>query len=223
MNPRVLLFILCLCVCLVLPYACAREKSVWQGFQGAPDRGLPAYTAQLRTSDIHNGAELGTGTLFVAHGKLRYEMKGSGPLDQMLLIARLDSGQAWLINPSGTRCLEGGFAPQRWMTVEYLLEAFPKVSRPRIVAVNEETLGAETLSGHKVSKIRRTGRAAMFGEENSFTEFFWLAEESCIPLRHENDMTRTELANIHRQDLADSLFTLPAECRKVSSLVELLQ
>ena len=223
MKQRVLLFILCPSVCLVLVYACVTDKFIWQGFQGTPVHGLRTFTAELRTSDIRGGAEPGTGALFVSQGVLRYEMKGAGPLEHLILLARLDAGQAWLVNPSGNKCLEGSFAPRRWMDIGYLLGAFPKAMLPRIIAHNEELLGKETLFGYKVNKIRRTGKQVLFGEESDFTELFWLAEELCVPLRHENGSIRTELANIREQALAASLFTPPAECRKVSSFVQLLQ
>jgi hypothetical protein len=223
MKQRALLCILCLSACLALLYACAADQPTWQGFQGLPAHGVRAYAAQLRTNDIRDGTELSVGMLFVSHGKLRYEMQGSGPLERMILLARLDSGQAWLVNPSNNTCLEGRFAPQRWMDIGHLLRAFPKIAHPRIIASNEELLGREMIHGYKAGKIRRTGREVVFGEERDFTEFFWLAEEFCIPLRHEYNMIRTELTNIREQASADSLFTLPAECRKVSSFVELLR
>jgi len=223
MKQRVLLFILCLLACIALLDACVTNQAPWQMLQGTPTHGLPTYAAQLRTSDIHNGTELGTGVLFVSHGKLRYEMQGAGPLEQMVLLARLDAGQAWLVNPANNSCIEGSFTPQRWMDIGYLLGAFPKVAHPRVINDKEELLGRETLSGYTVKKLRRTGRKILFGEEKDFTEFFWLAEESCIPLRHEDDMIRSELTDIHKKAIADSLFTLPAECRKVSSFAELLQ
>ena len=221
MQQRALLCISCLLACLVLLGACAAKQD-WHGFQGQPAHGLSTYTAQMRTSDIRDGRELGTGKLFVAHNKLRYEMQGTKPLEQMVLLARLDSGRAWLVNPTGNACLEGSFAPQHWMDIEYLLEAFPGVVRSRIIVSTEEPLGKERHSGYKVSKIRRTGRKVLFGEEKDFTEFFWLAEESSIPLLHEDGMTRTELANIRKEELADSLF-LPTGCRKVPSFADLLQ
>ena len=224
MKPRALLFfILGMFACLVLFYACAKDKTGHQGFQGTPVHGLRSYTAELRTSDIRDNAELSTGALFVAHDALRYEMRGTEPLEHMILLARLDSGQALLVNPTGNACLEGNFIPRRWMDIGYLLEAFPKVAHPRIMASNEEALGTEKLHGYTVSKVRRTGTAVLFGEKRDFTEYFWLAEESCIPLRHENDMTRSELTNIREQPLADSLFTFPASCRKVGSFADLVQ
>jgi len=103
--------------------------------------GFGSYTAELGTSDMHNGTVLRTGGLFVSHGKLRYEMKGEGPLEHMILLAKLDAGQAWLMNPANNACLEGSFTPQRWMDIEYLLTAFPKVMHPRIVSSNDEVLG----------------------------------------------------------------------------------
>jgi hypothetical protein len=223
MKRHALLFIVCLSACLALFYACASDKPVWQSFQGTPTHGLRAYSADLRTNDIRDGTVVCTGALFVAQDALRYEMQGTGPLERMILLARLDSGQAWLVNPANNRYMDGSFAPQRWMDIRYLLEAFPEVAHPRIIAVNEELLGKEILHGYKVSKIRRTGRSVLFGEEKDFTELFWLAEESCIPLRHEDGTARTELTNIREQALAESLFTLPSACRKVSSFVELLQ
>ena len=223
MKQRTLLFILSICACFAMLDACGTDRTVWQGFQGTPTHGLHTYGAGLRTSDIRDGTELRTGILYISHGRLRYEMQGSGPLEHMILLARLDSGQAWLVNPAGNSYLEGSFAPQRWMDIEYLLAAFPKVTHPRIISANEELLGGEILNGYKVIKVRRTGRAILFGEEREFTEVFWLAEESCIPLRHENNTVRTDLTNIHKKTLEDTLFALPAECRKVSSIVELLQ
>ena len=223
MKQRPSLFILCLLVCLSLLYACATDHPVWQGFQGTPMQGLRAYTAQLRLNDLRDGTELGTGMLFVAHGKLRYEMNGSGPLDQMVLLAQLDSGYAWLINPANNRCLEGSFAPRRWMDIGYLLEAFPKITHFGIISSSEELLGREKLYDYKTVKVRRTGRVALFGEERDFSELFWLAEEFCIPMRHERDMIRAELTNIRVTASADSLFTLPAESRKVASFAELLK
>jgi hypothetical protein len=223
MKRRALLFLLCLSACLALFYACAANKQAWQGFQGAPVQGLRTYVAELRASDLRDGTELSTGALFVAHDNLRYEMRGSGPLEHLILLARLDSGQARLINPAGNKYLEGSFMPQRWMDIGHLLEAFPKAAPPRILSSSEELLGRETISGYKVSKIRRTGREILFGEERDFTEFFWLTEESCIPLRHENDRIRSELAKIREQALDDSLFALPAGCRKVASFADLLK
>ncbi|MDR2694854.1 MAG: hypothetical protein LBC79_00540 [Deltaproteobacteria bacterium] len=223
MKQRALLFILCLFACCVLIYACVTDKLIWQGFEGTPAHGLRSYAAELRVSDIRDGTESVSGTLYIAQGRLRYEMQGAGPFEHMILLARLDAGQAWLVNPSGSRCLEGSFTPRRWMDIGYLLGGFPKVMLPRIIAHNEELLGTETLLGYKVSKIRRTGRAVQFGEERDFTEFFWLAEELCIPLRHENGMIRSDLTKLREQASADSLFTPPAECRKVSSFADLLQ
>jgi len=222
MQQRALLCILRLFACFALLAACVPEPP-WQGFQGTPVHGLSSYAAELRTSDMRDGAELRSGMLFVAHGKLRYEMQGAGPLERMILLAGLDSGQAWLVNPANNSCLAGSFTPQRWMDIGYLLEAFPKVAHSRIVSSKEELLGKETLLGYKTGKIRRTGRAVLFGEEQDFTEFFWLAEEFCIPLRHEDGMLRSELTRIHKKTVDDSLFTLSAECRKVSSLADLLQ
>jgi hypothetical protein len=223
MKRRVVLFTLSLSACLALFYACAADKPVWQGFQGAPVQGLHAYAAQVRTSDTRGGDTAPeTGALFVAQGRLRYEMQGSGPLERLILLARLDTGQAWLVNPTGNRYMEGRFAPRRWTDIGYLLEAFPKVAHSRVLAHNEEVLGKETLDGYMTVKIRRTGREVLFGEERDFTELFWLAEEFCIPLRHENGMVRSELTQIREQALADSLFTLPAECRKVFSFADLL-
>ena len=218
--PSVLLYLL---ACLSLLHACATEHPVWQGFQGTPAQGLRAYTAQLRMHDLRDGTELSTGMLFVAHGKLRYEMNGTGPLGRLILLARLDSGQAWLVNPANNSCLEGSFAPRRWMDIGYLLEAFPKIAHFGIVASSEELLGRERLSDYKTVKIRRTGRAVLLGKEKDFTELFWLAEEFCIPLRHERDMVRTELTKIRENSTADSLFTLPDACRKVASFAELLK
>jgi len=224
MKRYALVFILGLVAvaCLILFYACSRDRPVWQGFHGSPPSGLSTYAAELRTSDVRDGAELRRDALFLAHHKVRYEMKGSTPLEQMILLARLDSGQAWLVNPANNRCLEGSFSPQRWMDIGYLLGAFPGVVRPRILSHSEEILGQETLSGYKASKVRRKGREVLFGEEREFTELFWLAEESCIPLRHEDDTVRSELTNIRAGALADSLFAIPAECRKVSSFTGLL-
>jgi hypothetical protein len=173
--------------------------------------------------DLRDGAELGAGLLCVSQGALRYEMHDPGPFGGMILLARLDSGQAWLVNPAGKACLEGAFAPRRWMEIGYLLEAFPKIARPRILASNEEVLGSERIFDYKTVQIRLTGRAVLFGEERDFTELFWLAEEFCIPLRHERDMVRTELTRISKDAPEDSFFTLPADCRKASSLVELLK
>jgi len=223
MKQRALLFTICLLACLALLHACATEHPLWQGFQGTPAQGLRAYTAQLRMHDLRDGTELSTGMLFVAHGKLRYEMNGTGPLGRLILLARLDSGQAWLVNPANNSCLEGRFAPQRWMDIGYLLQAFPKIAHFEIISSNEELLGRERLSDYKTVKIRRAGRAVLFGEERDFTELFWLAEEFCIPLRHERDMVRFELMKIRENSVADSLFTLPAECRQVASFVELLK
>ena len=223
MKRRVLLFTLCLSACLALFYACAVDKPVWQGFQGAPAHGTRAYVAHMRTSDIRGDTEPGTGTLFVAQGRLRYEMQGSGPLEQLVLHARLDSGQAWLVNPAGKKCMEGSFTPQRWVDIGYLLGAFPRVAHPRILTHKEEVLGKDMLHGYKAVTIRRTGREVLFGEERDFTELFWLAEEFGIPLRHENGTVRSELTQIREQALDDSLFALPAECRKVASFTDLLR
>ena len=222
MKHRPLLRTLRLLACLALLNACTADHPVWQGFQGTPEQGR-TYTAQLRMNDLRDGTELDAGMLFVSHGKLRYELNGSGPLGRMILLARLDSGQAWLVNPAGNSCLEGSFAPLRWMDIGYLLEAFPKIAHLRIISSSEELLGREKLSDYKTVKIRRAGRAVLFGEEKDFTELFWLADEFCIPLRHERDMVRTELTNIRENSTADSLFTLPAECRKVASFAELLK
>ena len=211
MKRRVALFILCLSVCLALFYACATNF------------GSRMYVAELHTSDIRDGTKLGTGALFVARDVLRYEMQGTGPLGQMILLARLDSGQAQLVNPAGNKYIEGNFAPRRWVDIGYLLGAFPKVMPPRILSSNEELLGKEEISGYKVGKIRRTGREVMFGEEKDFTEFFWLAEESPIPLRHERGMIVSEMTNIRQKALDDSLFALPAGCRKVASFADLLK
>ena len=93
----------------------------------------------------------------------------------------------------------------------------------QLISDTEEMAGKELLFGYKVSKMRRTGREILFGEEREFSEFFWLAEESCIPLRHEDDMIRTEMTNIQQHAVADALFMLPADYRKVSSLAALLQ
>lgn len=220
MKRRALLGILCLFACLAI-YACTKRS--WQGFQGTPAHGLRSYTAELRRSEIGNGRELDISRLFVARDTLRYEMHDSGPFANMILLARLDSGQARLVNPVGNRCLEGHFTPQRWMDIAYLLKAFPKVAHPRIIAHKEEPLGTENLHGYKVSTIRRTGRESLFGETRDFTESFWLAEEFAIPLRHEDGTVRSELTNIREGALADSLFTPPAECRNVTSFTELLQ
>ena len=222
-KRRAALFVLCLFVCLALFYACAADKPIWQGFPGMPVFGLRMYAAELHTRDIRDGTKLSTGALFVAHAALRYEMRGTGPLEQMILLARLDSGQAQLVNPAGNKYLEGSFAPRRWADIGYLLEAFPKVMPPRILSSKEELVGKEQLSGYKVNKIRRTGREVVFGEEREFTEFFWLAEESFIPLRHERGMVLSEVTNIRQKAFDDSLFALPAECRKVSSFAELLK
>ena len=218
-SPRVFRLL----ACFVLLAACVPDHFVWHGFQGTPTHGVGSYAAELRTSDMRDGTALRTGRLFVARGKLRYEMQGAGPLEQMILLARLDEGRAWLVNPANNRCLEGNFAPQRWMDIGHLLRAFPKVMQARIISSKEELLGKEMLSGYRAGKIRRTGSHMLFGEEREFTEFFWLAEEFCIPLRHEDGMLRTELAQIHKKDIDDSLFTLPAECRKVSSFADLLK
>jgi hypothetical protein len=204
-------------------YACAVDKPVWQDFQGAPTHGLREYAAHVHISDIRGDAEPGTGALFVSQGKLRYEIHGSGPLEQLILLARLDSGQAWLVNPAGNACMEGSFTPQRWMDIGHLLGAFPGVAHPRVLAHTEEVLGKEMLDGYETVKIRRTGREVLFGKERDFSELFWLAEESCIPLRHENGTVRSELTKIREQALAASLFTLPEKCRKVSSFAGLLQ
>ena len=222
MKRRALFCVLGLLACLALFYACTTDKG-WQGFQGTPVHGLRSYVAELRTSDLRDGTELSTGAIFAARNTLRYEMRGTGPLEHMILIARLDSGQALLVNPANNACLEGTFTPRHWVDIDYLLEAFPKVAHPRVISSREELLGAERLHGYKVSKIRRTGKAVLFGEKRDFAEYFWLAEESCIPLRHENDMVRSELSNIREQALADSLFTFPAACRKLASFTELVQ
>ena len=221
MKRHALLFTLCLSACLALFYACAVDKPVWQGFQGTP-AAVRAYTAEVRTSDIHGDTAPGTGALFVAQNKLRYEIHGGGPLEHLILLARLDSGQAWLVNPVNNMCMEGSFAPQRWMHIGYLLAAFPRIAHSRLLAYTEEILGNEMLAGYKTVKIRRTGREVLFGEERDFSELFWLAEGFCIPLRHENGTVRSELTMIREQTLADSLFTLPAECRKVVSFADLL-
>ena len=140
----------------------------------------------------------------------------------MILLAKLDSGQAQLVNPANNACIEGNFTPRDWIDIGYLLEAFPQVAHPRIIASSEELLGKEMLHGYQVNKFRRTGKAMLFGEEKNFTEYFWLAEESPITLRHENDMVRSELTKIREKTPVDSLVTFPAECRKVSSFAELL-
>jgi hypothetical protein len=212
-----------LLACFVLLAACVPDHFVWQGFEGTPMCGAGSYAAELRVGDMRDGTALRTDRLFVVRGKLRYEMQGAGPLGQMILLARLEEGRAWLVNPANNGCLEGSFAPQRWMDIGHLLGAFPKVAHARIISNEEELLGKEMFSGYRVVKIRRTGRHMLFGEERDFTEFFWLAEEFCIPLLHEDGMVRTELAQIHKKDIDDSLFTLPAECRKVSSFVDLLK
>lgn len=223
MQSRALLFIFALFACLALFYACATDKADWQDFHGTPLHGLRSYAAELRTSDLRDGTESGAGALFVAHNALRYEIREAGSLEHMILLARLDSGQALLVNPANNACLEGNFTPQRWMDIGYLLEAFPKVAHPRIMVSSEERLGTERIHGYKVSKIRRTGKAVLFGEERDFTEYFWLAEESCIPLRHENDTVRSELTKIREQSLDASFVAFPAACRKVGSFAELLQ
>ena len=223
MKRRVLLFALCPAIGLLLFYACVIREHAWQGLPGMPVHGLHTYVAKLSTSDMRSGTTLGAGALFVAGDTLRYEMQGTGPLEHMVLLARLDSGQAQLVNPAGNKYLEGSFAPRRWVDIGYLLEAFPAVMSPRVLTSKEELLGREKFSGYKVSKIRRTGREVLFGEEREFTEFFWLAEESCIPLRHENGRIRSDLTEIRRQNLDDSLFALPSAYRKVSSLAELLK
>jgi len=220
MKRRVALFILCLSLCLALLYTCV---AFWRGFPGTPIFWSRMYVAELHTRDSRDGAKLGAGALFVSRDVLRYEMRGTGPLEQTILLARLDSGQARLVNPAGNKYIEGNFAPRRWVDIGYLLEAFPKVAPPRILSSNEEVLGKEQLSGYKVSKIRRTGREVMFGEEKDFTELFWLAEESPIPLRHERGMVISEMTNIRQQALDDSLFALPAGCRQVASFADLLK
>jgi len=222
MRQRAPLFF-CLFACFALLAACVPDEMARKDIRGSPMHGWSNYAAELRSGDMRGGTELKTGALFVAHDKVRYEMKGSGPLEQMILLARLDAGQAWLVNPANNSCLEGSFTPQRWMDIGYLLAAFPHVMHPRIISSREEDLGKETLSGYKTDKFRRTGRHMLFGEERNFTEVFWLAEEFCIPLRHEDGTVRTELTNIRKQAVDDSLFTLPAACRKVASFVELLQ
>jgi len=222
MRQRVPLFSL-LSICFALLAACVLDENIRQDIQGSPMHGWDSYTAELRAGDMRDGTVLRTGALFVAHGKLRYEMKGTEPLEYMVLLARLDAGQAWLVNPANNNCLEGSFTPQRWMDIGYLLAAFPKVMQPRIIASKEEVLGKEMLSGYKTGKIRRTGRHMLFGEEKDFTETLWLAEEFCIPLRHEDGIASTELTKIRKQAVDASLFTLPAACRKVASFAELLQ
>ncbi|MDR0466655.1 MAG: hypothetical protein LBH94_04790 [Deltaproteobacteria bacterium] len=222
MKQRVLLVVLGLSVCLALIGAYVHMQS-WKGFQGAPVQGSRAYVAELHTSDLRDGSKLGVGALYVARDNLRYELNGKGPLKHVFLLVRLDSGQARLVNAAGNKYLEGSFTPQRWMDIGHLLGAFPKVASPRIISSNEELLGREELAGYKADKILRTGREVLFGEEREFAEFFWLTDESCIPLRHENGRVRSELANIREKDLDDSLFELPDECRKVASISELLQ
>jgi len=77
--------------------------------------------------------------------------------------------------------------------------------------------------GYKTGKVRRTGKHILFGEEKDFTEVFWLADEVCLPMRHEDGTVRTELTKIRQQTLDDALFAPTAECRKVASFAELLQ
>lgn len=222
MKKRVVCLVCVLC-CIGLVAACVRNNRGGRGFQGPPVHGLHSYSGEMRQSDLRGGAAAGTAKVFAANGRLRYEMRGSGPLEQLVLLAELGSGKARLLNPARGRYLEGSFTPQHWVYLEYLMEAFPQVMRPRLISHTEERLGTENVAGYATEKIRSIRRESMLDKERVVTRLFWPAEEFCLPLRQEEGAIRRDFTNITIGPLAPSLFEIPPEYRKAVDFIELLK
>ena len=217
--------LICLAVCalcLALPGACVKKHPDWQGFQGTPVHGAPAWQAEVRTSNIRSGAAQGAGKLFVEGRNLRYEENNNSPFGRLVLLARLDSGKAWLLNPANMACLESSFNPQHWVELAHIFESFPQLAVIRRTVKSEELLGAENLGDYKVNKLQRLLEENAFGETRTQMQTLWLAEEFCVPLRIETGETRQELVQISTGPLAATLFALPSTVKMVSGIDELV-
>jgi hypothetical protein len=208
--------------CFLLFASCARKDAGREGFQGSPLHGMKSYAGEMRQSAIEGDA-FDTARVIVSGSRLRYDLRGDGPPERLVLLADLDSGRIRLLNPANRSYLEGSFAPQRWIYLEYLMESLPTVMRPTIVARTEETLGSEEVSGHSARKIRVAGREELLGEERAVTRTFWVSEQFCLPLRQEEGSMRREFTGITSAPVEDALFALPAGYRKAADFAELMK
>ncbi len=215
------LLTLCLFCCLLA--ACVRNQTVWPGFAGSPLHGETSYSGEMRQSDLKGNPEEQPAKVFVSNSRLRYEINGSGPFEKLVLLADVSSGKSRLLNTANRKYLEGSFAPQRWVYLEYMLESFPKVMHARQLSHAEEKLGSETVAGRKAERIRSVSRESLMGKERTVTRIFLLSEDFSVPLRQEDGTMRREFTNIHAGPLADTLFTLPAGWTKAPDFAQLLR
>jgi hypothetical protein len=152
-----------------------------------------------RLSMLPKGAAPLNGRIFVKGDKVRQETSGPGGVQ--LMICRPDLKVTWMITDAGRVCLQMPYRPSdndvdQWLSL--------KSTAPR-------SLGAETVCGLSCRKYQ--------GEENGNPTLFWISERFSFPVKIDNQDKTIEYTNVKQCRLADSLFEIPAACKKATTTI----
>ncbi len=141
-----------------------------------------------------------TGMLFVKAGKVREVT--SGPAGSQVIIFRPDKKVTWMITNGGEVCMAMPYVPSD----NYFREWTPKKS------ADAKFLGTETVHSMPCKKYQI--------EDYARTTVYWISERLPIPVRVENQDETSEFTNVEQGKLEDSLFELPATCKKTITRIE---
>ena len=180
---------------------------------------VPEYTADLINFDP-DGNEEGITKVFSSEGKVCFEMPRQDIIGAMSIIVRPDLEKMFIVMPDKDLYME---MPYNDKSGEFL-RILPMPDMP-VPQIEKEEVGEEIINGYNTKKIFVTITTNMMGQEVSWTNVEWKAEEFDIPLRSEDeDGSVTELHNIKLVSVPKNKFDVETDgLQRIDNLMTLFE
>ena len=164
---------------------------------------VPEYTADLISFDPE-GNEEGITKVFSSEGKTFFEMPQQDIIGAMHIIIRPDMEKMFIVVPDKNAYMEMPYYEKNGELPRIL--PMPDMPVPKI---EKEEIGTDIFNGYNTKKNLVTITTNMMGQEVSWSNMEWNAEEFDIPLRSEDeDGSVTELHNIKLVSIPKNKFDI---------------
>ena len=180
---------------------------------------ISEYTADLISFDP-DGNEEGITKVFSSKGKVCFEMPQQDITGAMSIIIRPDLEKMFIVVSDRGLYMEMPYYEKDGEFPRIL--PMPDMPVPKI---GKEAVGTEVINGYNTKKFFVTITTNMMGQEVSWTNVEWKAEEFDIPLRSEDeDGSVTELHNIKLISVPKSKFDIEKDgLRRINNFMELFE
>lgn len=180
---------------------------------------VPEYTADIINFDP-DGNEEGITKVFSSEGKVCFEMPQQDVIGAMSIIVRPDLEKMFIVISDKSLYMEMPYYEKNGEFPRII--PMPDMPVPKIA---KEEAGEEKINGYNTKKIFVTITTDMNGQEVSWTNVEWKAEEFDIPIRSEDeDGSVTELHNIKLVSVPKSKFDVKTDgLQQIDNFMQLFE